>query len=431
MQRVLFLLAVCLPLVAEAKPPNIIFVISDDQTWTDYSFMGHKIIETPNIDRLAAQSLTFTHGYVPSSLCCPSLATMITGLYPHQTRITGNEPPIPAGGKRTPEYARRVAEHVALIDAVPTLPRMLAKQGYVSHQSGKWWHGKFTRGGFTHGMTHGDPKRGGRHGDAGLKIGREGLKPIYDFIGESKGKPFFIWYAPFLPHTPHTPPKRLFDKYNAKVVSPHLARYYAMVEWFDETVGELVNHIDRHAPDTLIVYVTDNGWIQEPNKRGYALKSKLSQYDGGTRTPIMVRWKGKVKPAKSSALVSSIDMAPTVLKAAGLNPTPAMRGLDLLNTAAVNSRKFMYGEIFLHNAVDLRNPAANLTYRWGIQDGWKLILPHKKNVTTRAAKGAKGSGEIELYHLSKDPFETKNLAKTNGGKVGELRKLIDATWELD
>ena len=82
MQRVLFLLAVLVPFLAAAKPPNIVFIISDDQTWTDYSFMGHKQIETPNIDRLAAQSLIFTHGYVPSSLCCPSLATMITGLYP-------------------------------------------------------------------------------------------------------------------------------------------------------------------------------------------------------------------------------------------------------------------------------------------------------------------------------------------------------------
>ena len=78
--------------------------------------MGHKIIETPQIDKLAKESLTYTHGYVPSSLCCPSLATMITGLYPRQNKITGNEPPIPAEGKRSAEYARRFAQQVALID---------------------------------------------------------------------------------------------------------------------------------------------------------------------------------------------------------------------------------------------------------------------------------------------------------------------------
>ncbi len=393
--------------------------------------MGHKHIQTPNIDRLAAESLTYTHGYVPSSLCCPSLATMITGLYPHQSKITGNEPPIPPQGKRSPEYARRFAEQVALIDKVPTLPRILKKKGYVSHQSGKWWQGHYSRGGFTHGMTHGDPERRGRHGDEGLRIGREGMKPIFDFIKEAGDKPFFIWYAPFLPHTPHNPPKRLFDKYAAKVDSPHIARYYAMVEWFDETVGELVNHIDKKGlgKDTIFIYVTDNGWIQNPKARGYDLKSKRSQYDGGTRTPIMVRWQGKVKPAKSTTPVSSIDMVPTVLHALDMKPTADMHGLNLLDSKAINARKFLYGEIFLHNAVDTHSPAKNLTYRWGIRDGWKLILPHKENVSTRAGKGARGNGEIELYHLAKDPFETKNLASGNAGKVAELRRLINGAWD--
>ena len=428
MRRIILLLVVLGPLLALAKPPNIVFIISDDQTWTDYSFMGHQQIETPNIDRLAAQSLTFTHGYVPSSLCCPSLATMITGLYPHQSKITGNEPPVPKGGKRTPAYRQGVQDLVALIDDVPTLPRMLAKRGYLSHQSGKWWQGNFKRGGFTHGMTHGDPKRGGRHGDVGLRIGRDGLKPIYNFIEGAGDQPFFIWYAPFLPHTPHTPPQRLLDKYKKKTDSPFIAKYWAMCEWFDETVGDLVDHLDKHAPDTLIIYVTDNGWIQEPKRRGYALKSKRSQYDGGTRTPLMLRWPGKIKPGKSTTPVSSIDLAPTALLAAGLKPTKQMPGLNLLDAKAVAGRRFLYGEIFLHNAVDLQNPAANLTYRWGIRDGWKLILPHKQNVTTRAGKGAKGNGAIELYHLAKDPLETNNLAEANAGKVAELRKLIDAEW---
>jgi len=428
MRRIILFLTVLCPLLASAKLPNVVFIISDDQTWTDYGFMGHKQIETPNIDRLAAQSLTFTHGYVPSSLCCPSLATMITGLYPHQSKITGNEPPIPPGGKRTAEYGRRFQQQVALIDKVPTLPRLLKAKGYVSHQSGKWWQGNFKRGGFTHGMTHGDPKRGGRHGDVGLRIGRDGLKPIYNFIADAGDKPFFIWYAPFLPHTPHTPPQRLLDKYKKKTESPFIAKYWAMCEWFDETVGDLVAHLDKTAPDTLIIYITDNGWIQEPNRRGYALKSKRSQYDGGTRTPLMLRWPGKIKPGKSTTPVSSIDLAPTALLAAGLKPTKSMTGLNLLNPKAVDARKFLYGEVFLHNAVDIQTPAANLTYRWGIVDGWKLILPHKQNVTTRAGKGAKGAGAIELYHLAKDPLETKNLAEANASKVAELRKLIDEEW---
>src|SRR5437667_348423 len=95
---------------------------------------------------------------------------------------------------------------------------------------------------FTHGMT-----KGARHGDAGLTIGRQGLQPIYDFVADARRqqKPFFVWYAPFMPHTPHTPPDRLFQKYAAKTPSPHIARYWAMCEWFDETCGELLGHLER------------------------------------------------------------------------------------------------------------------------------------------------------------------------------------------
>ena len=131
----------------------------------------------------------------------------------------------------------------AYIQNANTLPRLLAAKGYLSHQSGKWWHGGFADGGFTHGMTHGDPARGGRHGDAGLEIGRKGLKPIRDFlnVAESKGKPFFLWYAPFLPHRPHNPPERLLKKYRDQTDSIHVAKYWAMCEWFDESCGQLLD----------------------------------------------------------------------------------------------------------------------------------------------------------------------------------------------
>ena len=106
-------------------------IISDDQAWTDYSFMGHPQIRTPHIDRLARESATFTHGYVPSSLCCPSLASIITGLYPHQHRITSNDPPLPAG--MSPQQFHQSSAFTdgrevmnRFLDAKPTLPRMLS-----------------------------------------------------------------------------------------------------------------------------------------------------------------------------------------------------------------------------------------------------------------------------------------------------------------
>ena len=148
-----------------AKPPNVVMIVSDDQAWTDFGFMGHETIRTPHLDRLASQSAVFPRGYVPHSLCRPSLATMITGLYPHQHGITGNDPP---KGTDRGEMLRHIRR-------LPTLPKLLGDRGYVSFQSGKWWEGSPELGGFTAGMTHGDPSRKGRHGDVGLSIGREGM----------------------------------------------------------------------------------------------------------------------------------------------------------------------------------------------------------------------------------------------------------------
>ncbi|MCK5173768.1 MAG: sulfatase-like hydrolase/transferase, partial [Planctomycetes bacterium] len=157
-----------------AQRPNIVLIISDDQSWTDYGFMGHDAIKTPNLDRLACEGITFRRGYVPTGLCRPSLMTLATGLYAYQNRTSGNNP---AGTQANRRHAEKTGKPeleliISHIDRHPTLPEMLGRLGYLSHQSGKWWEGSYKRGGFTHGMTRGYPERGGRHGDDGLKIGR-------------------------------------------------------------------------------------------------------------------------------------------------------------------------------------------------------------------------------------------------------------------
>ena len=404
--------------------PNIVMIVSDDHAWTDYSFMGHPHVQTPNIDRLAAESLIFTRGYVPSSLCCPSLASIVTGLYPHQHGITGNDPANPRGLK--PAQFHRSAEFQAgreamnrRLEAVPTLPRELAQLGYLSFQSDKWWQGNFKHGGFTHGMT-----QGGRHGDEGLQIGRQTMEPIDDFIAEAKEqqKPFFVWYAPMMPHTPHTPPERLVEKYRTVAPSEHVAKYWAMVEWFDETVGQLLTHLDEQGlrDDTIVVYVTDNGWITDPATGRYAAKSKQSPYDGGLRTPIMIRWPGHLAPARSEALASSLDLAPTLLTAAGGKSSAEMAGINLLDVAARNERHTLMGECFTHDVIDLDRPAASLRWRWIIDGDWKLIVPAQQN---------EPDGVVELYQLSDDPLEEKNLASERGKEVKALTADLDKWWD--
>jgi uncharacterized sulfatase len=421
-----------LPLLASpllAAPPNVVLIVGDDQGWTDYGFMGHPHIQTPNLDKLAAESLVFKRGYVPTSLCRASLATMITGLYPHQHGITSNDPPIPPGVKpaeanKSEQYLADRAAMVRRFEQSPSLPKLLAEKGYVSHQSGKWWEGNACRcGGFTEAMTHGEVGKGGRHGDVGLTIGRQGLKPVFEFVDAAKtaGKPFFVWYAPMMPHTPHTPPDRLLKKYIGKTDSEFVAKYWAMCEWFDETVGDLLKHLDEQkvSENTLVIYLHDNGWIQDPRKGAYAPKSKRSPYDGGTRTPVLVRWPGKVKPGGSDALVQSIDLAPTILAAAGGKPTADMPGIDLLDAKAVAGRTTLFGEIFEHNAVDIAKPAANLQYRWVIDGRRKLIVPSPTRVP---------DGKVELYDLTADPHEETNLAAKHPDEVARLTKKLNGWW---
>lgn len=400
--------------------PNVVLIISDDQAWTDYSFMGHPHICTPNLDHLAAESLTFTHGYVPSSLCCPSLATVITGLYPHQHGITSNDPPQRPGDltkeQRAAEFAAGREQMNRKFDAVAALPRILADHGYESLQTGKWWQGDFHHGGFTHGMT-----KGTRHGDEGLKIGRETMQPIFDFIdlATRDKRPFFVWYAPMMPHQPHTPPRRLLDKYLAVAPSPHVARYWAMVEWFDETVGTLLKHLDENQlrDNTIVLFVADNGWITDPQTGNYAAKSKQSPYDGGIRTPIMIRWPGHIEPHRSEVPVNSIDLLPTLLSLLHFPKNTELPGVDMLGPA-VTKRNAIFGECFTHNAVDLNNPAASLRWRWVISGKWKLIQPAPQNER----------GVAELYRLDTDPSEEHDLAAQHPELVATLTNKLNAWW---
>jgi len=390
---------------ANPRPPNVLMIVGDDQGWTDFGFMGHPTIRTPHLDRLAAESVCFPNATVPTSLCRASLATILTGQYAHQHRICCNDPP---------DGTAREAMHPFMKNA-PALPRLLGVAGYRSFQTGKFWEGHYSNAGFSDGMTE-----KGRHGDDGLVIGRQTLKPITDFIDADRSKPFFVWYAPMLPHEPHNPPERLLKNYRAEGRDLRISKYWAMCEWFDETVGELLAGLDRRGlrDDTLVVFVIDNGWIQEtgPAKttRGnFAPKSKLSPYDGGLRTPVLLRWPGRSKAARADDLVSTIDLAPTILRACGVQPPPEMQGLDLLAPGPL-PRDAVFGDIYVHTAVDLEKPALNLTHRWIRQGDWKLILP----VT----------GRPELYDVRRDPFETKDLAAAEEARVSSLVRRLDQWW---
>lgn len=416
----------------ELGKPNIVLILSDDQAWSDYGFMGHEHIETPHLDSLARSGATFRRGYVPTALCRPSLATLLTGHYASTHHVTGNDPSPKYAPKGSELYKQRCAELIAKTEAFELLPEALGRQGYLSHQSGKLWEGSYQRCGFTHGMTRGFPEPGGRHGDDGLKIGRQGLQPIVDFldIAEQQKKPFFLWYAPYLPHQPHTPPSRLLEKYEPKVDSTHVAKYYAMCEWFDETCGELIKEIDDRGmtDNTLFVYVCDNGWIQKPDAPKYALRSKQSANEGGIRTPIMYFWKNKIVPQDRPELATSLDIYPTILAAAGADIPDNLPGLNLLPHLTGNrpiDRDYVLGEGFAHDIADLDDPQRSLLYQWVIRDNLKLLLRRDGEVNRYKSSHPTTTPKIQLFDLSVDPTEENNLADEMPQQVNELTALID------
>ncbi len=395
------------PSLAEPEPPNVLLIISDDQWWGDFGFMGSDDIATPHLDKLAKEGLVFPRGYVPTALCRASLATLVTGLYPHEHKITGNDPP------KGVDRARMLAH----IEAAVTVPELLGKAGYRSLQTGKWWEGECQCGGFTEGMTHGDPARGGRHGDVGLTIGRKTMKPALDFIDscQEDETPFFLWYAPFLPHTPHNPPARLLEAYAQPGVPTPIAKYRAMCEWFDETCGTLLDHLDARglSEDTLVVFVVDNGWIQRPNAKGYAPRSKRTPNEGGVRTPIVLRWPGRIAPARREVPVSSIDLAPTMLKACGVEVPGTWPGVDLRGD--LSARGPLFGAAYTHDVVDLDNPASSLLTRWILRDPHKLLVHSDPKLPA------------ELYDVRADPAEERPIL--DAATAASLRSELDRWWD--
>lgn len=144
-------------------PANVVLLISDDQSWTDYGFMGHPHVQTPNLDRLAGAGLLYERGYVTAPLCRASLASIVTGLYPHQDGIRNNDPKMPNGARRgtimknDPDLWREMrARMEAPMLEHPSLVKVLKENGYATLQTGKWWEGNPLNHGFTDAMIQGD-----------------------------------------------------------------------------------------------------------------------------------------------------------------------------------------------------------------------------------------------------------------------------------
>lgn len=385
-------------------PPNIIYIIGDDLGWPYHSFLGDDIVRMPNLDRLAREGTVFTNGYVTASVCNPSLRSLRTGV---------------------PAFGRRGGGTAGSVPAENSLPALLATRGYASLQTGKFWASDFLAAGFTEGTkvrTNGKkpPWMGDEEG-----IGRKTMQPVFDFIERHQNEPFFLWFAPKLPHRPWNAPRhfrRLYADRRAEL-SPDTLSYYANISWLDKVVGELLAFLDAKGLQsrTLIVYLSDNGYGPRPED-GLAVApwkgAKGTTSDLGFRTPIVFHWPGRIPGGVvRDDLVYTLDLFPTILGYAGVEPPTNRPGLDLREAlaGAPGPREEIIGFM---DAVRIFDPD-------DLPPGNKSNAFFLRNARWHYVWAPSEETEL-LFDIADDPFEQKNLAAEQPEVARELRARIDA-----
>jgi arylsulfatase A-like enzyme len=409
---------------AKKQPPNIVYIISDDQGWKDVGYHGSDI-KTPNIDALAAGGARLEQFYA-QPMCTPTRAALMTGRYPFRYGLqTAVIPSSHTYGLATDEWL---------------LPQALKDAGYETALVGKWHLG------------HADPKywprqRGFDH-QYGPLIGeldyftheQHGVldwyrdnKPLREpgytttLIGEEAVKlidahdpkvPLFLDLAFNAPHAPYQAPQAYLDQYR-KIEDPTRRAYAAQITAMDDQIGRVVGALDKKGlrDNTLIVFQSDNGGtrnplfsgeqdmskIKLPNDNGPFREGKGTLYEGGTRVISLANWPGHIKPGLIvNEMIHVVDIYPTLIDLAGGSTAKAkpLDGLDVWGTISEGKP----------------SPRTEIVYniepfRAGVREGdWKLIwrtpLPQA----------------VELYNIAKDPYEKDNVADANLDKVAALEK---------
>ena len=420
-----------LPLLAAPLPkPNFIVMLIDDYGWRDSSCYGSTYYETPNLDALARDGMRFTNAYAACPVCSPTRASIMTGKYPARLRLTDWIPgrkQWPTARVLTPEFEQQLP-----LGEV-TIAELLAPAGYVSASIGKWHLGGPgnlpTEQGF--GLNYGgtdkgsppayfppykilgvESKRAGEYLDENL------TERAIEFLDETRGRPFFLYLPHFSVHLPFGGKPELIEKYRRKANPQGDPRYAAMVETMDASIGRLRTALAARqlAANTVFVFLADNGGLRFEGKRTEAITSnaplragKGHLYEGGIRVPFVVYWPGVTKPGQvNDQPISSVDILPTLARAAG-QPLPAgVDGIDL--APALHGRALKRDALYWHYPhYSNQGGAPGAAIRQG---DFKLIHFYEDD-------------RVELYNLREDLGETRNLARRQPAKARDLRQKLD------
>ena len=414
--------------LAADRKPNIVFILADDLGYGDVGCYGQKMIRTPNIDRLAAEGMRFTQCYAGSTVCAPSRCCLMTGLHTGHARVRGNA-------------------QVPLQPDDRTVAEVLKAAGFATALCGKWGLGEAestgvpNKKGFDYFFGYLNQNHAHAYYPDYLWKNQEKLalpnvvknnvastKAVYSpdlitkealgFIDANKDRPFFLYFAPTLPHANNEAKQEGMEipsdaPYTAEKWPQPQKNHAAMITRLDADIGKLLDKLKELKLDenTIVFFSSDNGPHKEGGGdpaffesagqlRGY----KRSMTEGGIRVPMIVRWPGKVKPAESDFVWAFWDFLPTAAELAGAKVPGGLDGQsivpELLGTGEVKPHKFLYWEF--------HEGGSKQAVRTG---DWKAI---------RNQVG----GPLALYDLRRDIGEQENVAAKHADFVAMIEEYL-------
>ena len=438
----------------KTNSPNVIYILTDDLGYGDLSCYGQKKLSTPNIDRLANEGILFTNHYSGNTVCSPSRAVLMTGQDPGHVHCRGNMPTEKMG---------------ALDSTMVTLPRLFKNAGYATGAFGKWGLGITSNEGEENPLTHGFDHFTGwksqtiahtyypssivRDGqeiplDSGTYVHDFIMEDAFNFIRESvkENKPFFCYIPTAIPHAAMHAPKELHEKWRKKLpqfddkigrygagpgevcppVQNPIAGFGAMMEHLDDQVGELLSLLEQMGIDdnTLVMFSSDNGshhegghdpeyWDSNGPLRGH----KRDMYEGGLRAPFLARWPNVIKQGTSSDLPSAFwDMLPTMADIIDQEKPVQTNGISFLPTLKGESgqeeHNYLYWEFRQGNHQFVKGKAIRL-------GDWKAVINYPRSSNEQSLPG-----EIELYDLSNDLGEERNIADQHPEIIKKVESVL-------
>jgi N-sulfoglucosamine sulfohydrolase len=419
----LFVILINLHIYSQDIRPNVLIFIADDVSWDDLGCYGNKQVQTSNIDKLAAEGILFTNVYLTASSSSPSRNSIMTGRYPHNTGAAElhTEPPV----------------------QMISFPELLRKSNYYTVLSGKFHLGQYARRGFD--LIHDNLNI---TGDGGEEMW---VRAIHERPGN---KPFFMWFASYDAHRDWGP-NEFSGTHDPELIDPpfyladgnetrtDLARYYDEIKRFDYYIGEVVNELQTQnvLDNTLIIIMADNG-------RPFP-HSKTRVNDRGMKTPFIVHWPEKIKqPAICNSLVSSIDIASTILTLANIPIPGQFQGYSfdrLFIKPESEFRNFVFAEHNWHDYEAHERMVRNKDFMYILNsrplapqmgpadvigspsfDELLLLKNSGKLSTAQADVFIVPRPEEELYDYNRDPLQLLNVASVPEykGTLYELRKIL-------